>query len=225
MRDTRSRPSTTGRSRRPTTCWRACSNDSRSRTSRTIRSSSCSPTTARSSGSTARCSTRTRSTRSCCTCPCCCAFPPGASRARRVDARVSMLDVLPTVLELLAVPAPKSSARALAGAAHARRAAPRGADRGRGLPLRAEPPVGDPRRLESSCARFPPARSSSNDLASDPGEQRDLSAVRPEQRDRLLDVLRGQLPAPATAPDPEVQRFEGLPEADRQRLRELGYID
>ncbi|MGH0029114.1 MAG: sulfatase-like hydrolase/transferase [Myxococcota bacterium] len=150
--------------------------------------------------------------------------PAWRDRARRIAARVSMLDVLPTLLELLAVPVPEGvRGRSLLPLM-----------RGEWLP---EVPIvsegypfghdlqsvvlGDWKLVRS----LPTGELELYDLASDPGEQNDLADTRPEQRERLVAVLNGQLSArPAASPE-EAQRFDGLPEETKQRLRELGYID
>ena len=60
------------------------------------------------------------------------------------------------------------------------------------------------------------------DLAQDPGEQRDLMAERPELVAELRAELERLSPASGeTAPAPE----SALSEAERSRLRELGYVE
>jgi arylsulfatase A-like enzyme len=149
--------------------------------------------------------------------------PAWRDRARRIPERISMLDVLPTLLELLGVPAPAS----LRGSSLVPRM------RGEALP---EEPIlseGYPygRSLQSvSVDGFKLIRSLETgrrelyDLTADPREQTDVSQARPEVRDRLASVLDGQLGGrPLDTEDP-LERPEALPEATRQRLRELGYI-
>jgi arylsulfatase A-like enzyme/uncharacterized membrane protein YozB (DUF420 family) len=150
--------------------------------------------------------------------------PAWRDRARRIPERVSMLDVLPTLLELLGVPAPAS----LRGSSLLPRL------RGEALP--AEPIVSEGypygRALQSvSADGFKLIRSLATgetelyDLGADPGEQTDLAQARPEVRDRLAAFLDGQLGSrPIDAEDP-LERPEALPEDTRQRLRELGYIE
>ncbi len=58
------------------------------------------------------------------------------------------------------------------------------------------------------------------DLSNDPGEQRNLFGLRPDQVERL----RGELRAWDYAPDPGSQRGRMSPE-DVERLRSLGYVD
>jgi len=149
--------------------------------------------------------------------------PAWRNRARRVPEPVSMLDVLPTLLELLGVPAPDS--------ARGRSLVPR--MRGEALPEEPIVSEGYPygRSLQSvSVGGFKlirsleTGRSELYDLAADPGEQTDLSQARPELRDRLAAVLDAQLGGRVEEEDP-LERPEALPEETRRRLRELGYID
>jgi arylsulfatase A-like enzyme len=61
------------------------------------------------------------------------------------------------------------------------------------------------------------------DLRSDPGEQHDLASDAPEQRDRLLELLRawqGEL-----APPPTVSRLESTDTETLEQLRALGYAE
>jgi arylsulfatase A-like enzyme/uncharacterized membrane protein YozB (DUF420 family) len=150
--------------------------------------------------------------------------PAWRDRARRVPERISMLDVLPTLLELLGVPAPDS----VGGTSLVPRM------RGEALP--GEPIVSEGypygRSLQSvSADGFKLIRSLETgasqlyDLAADPREQADLAQARPEVRDRLAAFLDARLGSrPLDAPDP-LERPEALPEETQQRLRELGYIE
>jgi arylsulfatase A-like enzyme/uncharacterized membrane protein YozB (DUF420 family) len=150
--------------------------------------------------------------------------PGWRDRPRRVPERVSMLDVLPTLLELLGVPAPDG----LRGSSLVPRM------RGEALP---EEPIlseGYPygRSLQAVSAdgfklirSLETGNSELYDLGADPGERSDLADARPEVRDRLAAFLDAQLGSrPLDTGDP-LERPEALPEATQQRLRELGYIE
>ena len=145
-------------------------------------------------------------------------------RARRIPERISTLDVLPTLLDLLGEPAPRSL-------------------RGRSLlplmrgELLPEEPIlaeGYPfgRSLQSvTLGRFKLIRSLETgstelyDLESDPGEHSDLASSHPDEEARLAVILDGQLGGrPVTTPD-MIQQLGRLPEDTRKRLQELGYID
>jgi arylsulfatase A-like enzyme len=150
--------------------------------------------------------------------------PGWRDRARRVPERISTLDVLPTLLELLGVPAPGSvSGRSLVPLM-------------RGAALPQEPIVSEGypygRSLQSvSVDGFKlirePATGESRlyDLAADPREQTDVSQARPEIRDRLATLLDGLLGARPLEGDDPLDRPEALPEETQRRLRELGYIE
>lgn len=150
--------------------------------------------------------------------------PAWRGRARRIPAQVSMLDVLPTVLELLGVPIPHT--------ARGRSLVP--LMRGRPLPevpLVAEGyPYGHD--LQSvTLGRFKLIRSLKTgrtrlyDLEKDPKEQVDLSDAQPRTREQLVSALDGQLGRrPVATPDPLAQP-DTLPLETRRRLKELGYID
>lgn len=134
----------------------------------------------------------------------------------RVDAQVRLLDVAPTLLDLVGVEAPDAwTGRSLGSAIDGSAVAPRPAvsEMGRWQAL-ALPPwklvrgVG-PTRLF--------------DLASDPGEQRDLAAREPERAEELegaLSLALGEQRGPVEALE------EGPADAAlTERLRELGYIE
>jgi choline-sulfatase len=146
------------------------------------------------------------------------ALPGGTPR--QIATPVSLLDVLPTLLELAgAPPAPLARGRTLAPAL-------------RGEPLDPAPIVIETSRLEDVRAlvdgdlkyvarRAPEPGEALFDLAADPGELRDLSAERPDDLSRLRALLRTELdgavarrPVPVTVP---------LDEATLERLRALGY--
>jgi arylsulfatase A-like enzyme len=166
---------------------------------------------------------------------------PGA-RARRSDAAVSNLDVVPTLLDLLGIAAPGGGGVAPAGGG-AGAAAPmsaavsaaaafegrslRPAIEGRALApawqfaaqgtLRS---VADGRLklvLDTAARRF-----TLYDLAADPGETHDVLAARRRDFQRLRTALEGWLAATERRPAADLQRRAD--EAAR-RLRSVGYLD
>jgi arylsulfatase A-like enzyme/uncharacterized membrane protein YozB (DUF420 family) len=149
--------------------------------------------------------------------------PRWRDRARPVPERVSMLDVLPTLLELLDVPAPAGlRGRSLVPLM-----------RGRGRPPEPILAEGHPygRDLQSVTLgsyklirSLETGKSELYDLEADPRERQDLSTSKPAERDRLLAVLDGQLGGRYAPPDP-LERPEALPAETRRRLEELGYLD
>jgi arylsulfatase A-like enzyme len=152
--------------------------------------------------------------------------PAWRGRAHRIAARVSMLDLLPTLLELLDLPPPRDL-------------------RGRSLvPLMREPgSVPEPAPILSEgypfglnkqsllAGRFklirtlPTGRVELYDLEADPAEQHDLAGARPALRRRMLAVLERELPVAVAAPEDPLARPEQLDPDTRRRLQELGYID
>jgi arylsulfatase A-like enzyme len=152
--------------------------------------------------------------------------PAWRDRSHRIAARVSMIDLLPTLLELLD------------------RAPPPGL-RGRSLvPLMRDPEaVLEPAAILSEgypfglnqqslvAGRFklirtlPTGRVELYDLEADPGEQTDLAATRPALRQRLLAALDRELPVGTLTFEDPLARPDELDADTRERLRELGYID
>jgi arylsulfatase A-like enzyme len=150
--------------------------------------------------------------------------PGWRGEARRIPERVSMLDVLPTLLELLEVPSPAT--------ARGRSLVP--LLRGEGVdpaPILAEGfPYG--RKQQSVIAgRFKLIRNlvtggvALYDLDADPAEERNIAARHPGVRIELLELLGRELPKGARPEDDPLSRPEDLDPALQQRLRELGYID
>ena len=155
---------------------------------------------------------------------------PGLPRGRRIAQTVSLIDVAPTVLDLLGLPVPGHmegrSLRPMLGGATADRSAFAQTYYGDGLvalglgPAKyvftPPPPAG---------VRTPPrtpAREELYDLANDPGETHDLADTRPERVrelrrtvERWLATQRGGANEPALSPDPAVER----------QLRALGYLE
>ncbi len=160
---------------------------------------------------------------------------PGRISAGTVISRpVQTVDVLPTVLDLAAIPHPeglagRSRAAEILSSGHAPDEPP---DVG---------PAGDPvlaQIKESSWAltaeldggRFKfvsrdDAPHRLFDLVTDPGEQRDLLYERPEIATRLR-ALAGEIGVDAPArTSARAPRLEPGPEAVRERLREIGYVE
>jgi arylsulfatase A-like enzyme len=150
---------------------------------------------------------------------------PGVARGRRVPAVVQNLDVVPTVLDLLRVPAPAG----LAG----RSLRPLLAGEGEVSPAAAMP--GGRRRFAFSSigtlrsvddGRFALITDLGNDevrlyAAADPGQRTDLAAAQPQQVARLRTIL-----------DAWMRRVEGERKASAaageeslRRLRALGYLE
>jgi arylsulfatase A-like enzyme len=144
-------------------------------------------------------------------------------KARHIEDRVSLLDMVPTALELLELPAPQGlRGRSLVPLL-----------RGETLPVRpvfAEGFAVDSklqvviddhwkliRDLDSGSVAL-------YDLASDPGERNDQAPSRPEEVERLRQLLDGVLGTSREKQDPLALPVE-VDEATRNRLRELGYID
>jgi arylsulfatase len=152
---------------------------------------------------------------------------PGLPRGRRVSEPVSLIDVLPTVLALLGVPAPEDldglDLRPLwtggASAALRDRAFFGEADHGN------QP---DDRTRSVRRGRFklildrPTGESRLYDLVADPRETRDVSAEHPVEaaalRRELDDHLERTTPRTPPVPLPDLERD------DVERLRALGYL-
>ncbi|UCE84809.1 MAG: sulfatase [Deltaproteobacteria bacterium] len=144
--------------------------------------------------------------------------------ARRVETLVGLVDVLPTVLELLGVPAPDG----LAG----RSLVP--AMRGQHLPPR---PVlqelrlfADVDSIEADGWKLVRRRKAGVlrlfDRSQDPGERRNLASARPEVRERLEALLDAAQEAAVargrTFDEPEPVTLSA---EEEQALRNLGYLD
>jgi arylsulfatase A-like enzyme len=138
--------------------------------------------------------------------------------------RVSMLDALPTLLELLGVPTPET--------ARGRSLVPllRGESVDPAAILAEGRPYG--RNQQSVIAgRFKLIRNLRTgrvalfDLDADPEELRDLALRRPGVRKQLVALLDRELPRDARPEDDPLNRPEDLDPALQQRLRELGYVD
>ena len=149
--------------------------------------------------------------------------PSALGTPRRIAARVSLLDVVPTALELLGVPPPPELAgRSLRPLLAGAQLAPR--------PAFAEGFAFDARLQAVLDGELKAIRDLTSgrvalfDLEDDPAEQRDLAASRPDDAARLRALLDATLGAA-----PAVQEPLPLPEtvepATEERLRALGYID
>ena len=152
--------------------------------------------------------------------------PGWRDRGARIATPVSMIDLLPTLLELLHVPAPPGL-------------------RGHSLlPLLLEPGrAHEPRPLLSEGYPFGRNQQSVSldgfklirslrsgrvelyDLEADPDERNDLAAARPEVRSRLLALLDSELPSDPALPSDPLARPGELDAETLRRLQELGYVD
>jgi arylsulfatase A-like enzyme len=155
---------------------------------------------------------------------------PGAAAGKRVAAPVRIVDVMPTLLELAEVGAPpRMEGRSLAAVLRSWVATPE--------PVRPMATYDDANLAALRDGPFklierttPRGKSHELfDVVRDPAERRDLSRHRPGRlaalRRALADrrarstALRAELRAGAPVPDVEI------PEAQRERLRALGYAD
>lgn len=150
--------------------------------------------------------------------------PGWRGEARRVSERVSMLDVLPTLLELLSLSPPDTA-------------------RGRSLVPLMRGEMMDPAAILAEgrpygrnqqmvlAGRFKLIRNLRTgrtmlfDLDADPAETRDLSQRHPAARHKLVSVLDRELPRDARPEDDPLNQPQELDAELQQRLRELGYID
>ena len=161
-------------------------------------------------------------------------WPERISAGTVVSRPVQTVDVLPTVLDLAAVPRPQG----LAGRSRAAEILSPGHAPGEPPDVR---PAGDPVLAQIAESRWAltaeldggrfkyVARDDAPhrlfDLATDPGERRDLLHEREEVATKLraLAVEIG-VDAAARTRAPE-SRLEPVPEALRERLREIGYVE
>jgi arylsulfatase A-like enzyme len=148
---------------------------------------------------------------------------PGQRTARGVDARVSLLDVYPTIAEAVGAE--------LVQPVEGRSLVPWTLGKGDPRPrdplflsaefsprLVAHGVLSGTHKLVATDERYDGARAAVElyDLASDPGETRDLAAVQPERARQLASQLQQGASAPARS-------AEVAPELDAERLRALGY--
>jgi len=149
---------------------------------------------------------------------------PGREReARRIEQRVSLLDVLPTLLELLNVPAPPSqSGRSLVPLLDGTELPPH--------PVFAEGFAFDA-KLQAVLdgdwkliRELQTGRLALYDLAADPGEQSDLASTHPDPRERLRTLLDGTLGTATPTTDPLAMPERIEPET-QERLKALGYVE
>jgi len=151
--------------------------------------------------------------------------PVWSDSGRRIAQRVSMLDVLPTLLELLGVPAPAGlRGRSLVPLLREAEALPAEGLLSEGYPFG--------RNQQSLVAgRFklirslPTGRVELYDLEADPAERNDLARERPALVRRMLAYLERELPPLARPSGDPLARPEELDADTLQRLRELGYLD
>ena len=149
--------------------------------------------------------------------------PSLEDRARHVEDRVSLLDVVPTVLDLLELPQPPGLlGRSLVPLL-----------RGESLPVR--PVFGEGFAADSKLQTvvdgnwklirdLDTGNIALYDLAKDPAERTDLAASRPEDVERLRQLLDGVLGTSREKKDP-LALPPDVDQATQDRLRELGYID
>jgi len=153
-------------------------------------------------------------------------FAAPGLEARRAEAPVALIDVAPTILDLLGLPAPAASqGRSLAGgAADGERRLHVRLDRGDD---RVDALIAHPWKLIRDGAS---GRSALFDLRGDPRERRDLAAVEA----RRVDALNRELAARAEANARQRARLGGeaapvpsdaLPAEARQALEALGYLE
>jgi arylsulfatase A-like enzyme len=148
---------------------------------------------------------------------------PSRGPGARIAQRVSLLDAVPTLLELLSVPEPPGlRGRSLVPLLRGERLPPQPAfSEGFAFDARLQSVIDGEwkaiRDLRSGVFSL-------YDLASDPGEQRDLAASRPEEREKLRALLDASLGRAGAAQDPLAMPREVEPET-RERLRALGYLD
>lgn len=152
---------------------------------------------------------------------------PGARQAgRRISDEVSLVDLLPTIGELLDLPVPGdldgiSLVPAIQGDALPHRVlqAEQGADEDRYV-----------KALWDADWRFLSFRLPGRhwvelyDRRADRAETRDLAQSRPEMVRRFETELLRRFPEEAPLLDPGLEAISALPEDARQRLRSLGYI-
>jgi arylsulfatase A-like enzyme len=149
---------------------------------------------------------------------------PGlAGRERRIAQRVSLVDVVPTALELLGLPAPpglrgRSLVPLLRGEDAA--AAPVFAE-GFAFDAKLQAVIDGDWKLIRDVGTGQVAL---YDLAADPAERSDLAAARPEERERLRGLLDAQLVRAHAAQDP-LGLPAGVEPETEERLRALGYVD
>ncbi len=151
---------------------------------------------------------------------------PGVARGRRVAAAVQNLDVVPTVLDLLRVPAPaglegRSLRPLVAGESPGAPAAGTVAGNGRRFAFSS---IGALRSIDDG--RFTLITDLRSDevrlfAATDPAQQTDLAAMRPEEVRRLGAVLEAWM----RRVEGERKASAAAGEESLQRLRALGYLE
>ena len=157
---------------------------------------------------------------------------PGVTTKAAIDAPVQLVDVLPTLLELVSLPVPhdldgRSLAPLLTGGTLPDRPAFSEQRTARGECSRLEAPAGC--RLDRIAVQEDhfklvdsrwPAWTRLYDLREDAAERQDVAERHPEVRDRLLAQVRAYRQGPA----PESADAQGGLDAETvQRLRDLGY--
>lgn len=149
---------------------------------------------------------------------------PGVEPAQAIATPVSLVDVMPTVLDALDVPQP-ADLDGVSLWATLSRGSPAAADR----PLYAETFMGRIdfgwselraiRRGEWKYVEAP--RPELYDLAADPGEERDAFAAETARAESLRDALHAAMTAEGSGPAPD---WPELSAAEREALQSLGYV-
>ena len=148
-------------------------------------------------------------------------FPGHWAAGERIETPVQLLDVAPTVLDLLRIPIPKTfEGRSLLGLIRGEEAEPRGiASEIRNLSSRVEYPwklIEEQRGEITVRALF--------NLETDPFETRDVLKERRDVGERMSAGLNGEVQDGANAFVPSVD-FEGVEPALREQLEALGYVE
>ncbi len=160
---------------------------------------------------------------------------PGVPEGQRVRQPVSLLDLSPTLLDWMGLPAFTDLARA-AGPAGAlgkhlvgRSVANHNPEDSRLILSEAiayGPDLVAIRRKDLKLVAHRDGRALALfDLAADPGEMRDLSAERPEVVTELLAVLAQWRQSGLSATGEQDGKWEDMDDTIRQRLKDLGYSD
>ncbi len=177
---------------------------------------------------------------------------PGIPAGRRIATPVAHVDLLPTILELLAIPAPAwSEGRSLVGLVTGRDPESAFADRALFSETRSKSALAAERRMIGFAApafmvrqgsrkllRYPDAaggfRYELYDVAADPGEQRDLHATEGEAAAELRALLDGYEAAgqahreridASAGVRGEPQEAAPLDPSQEEKLRALGYLE
>jgi arylsulfatase A-like enzyme len=156
------------------------------------------------------------------------AFPDAREAGRVVRTPVELVDLLPTLLDWLELPAqPAAQGRSFAALA-------RGEASGEPRPPALAQDKGISTRYALRGPHFKLIRDTATgaeelyDIQADPGERANLAASQPERASALRAALDARLAAlrsgaPARAPDPNAKPI--LSPEDERQLREIGYLE